>query len=277
MVTEPEWLAKFNKVNGVVSPSLLEPGQPPVKNPWAGRRKHASINAQDAQVRNGRCPICDDWYPRVVVLKNHFVHCVHRNGNPQGLYWDGRLNDERRIGKQIAELYCTRVKEWDLDSETSTSDSSSDHSYHTCRYEPSQSCSDNESSSSRSLAATPSSSHDRNYYTGSSPQNWVWTDDGEGNGVSERCDQIVADWDLEPLQISVAGRAERRSEAAQVIRFLRFELSACLCMLKAQPSEQLPDPQAHTLSLKHEARVEARDWITVPETPVHHDSKAHVM
>lgn len=197
----------------MVSPSLLEPGQPPVKSPWV-RRDYASV---DTRVRNKRCPICGDCFKRNKDLKIHFVLCVHRNGNPQGYYWDGRMNNERCIGKEIAELYCRRGKGWELDSETSINGTSSDDSYHTCSYEPSKSCSDSESSSSRSLAVAPSLCKDPNPDTVSSAQRWTHTDNGEGNGLSRRWDQKVADWDLETLQVSVAGRADTTPEAAQVI------------------------------------------------------------
>lgn len=177
------------------------------------RRDYASINTR---VRNKRCPICGDCFSRIKDLKIHFVLCVHTNGNPQGYYWDGRLNNERRIGKEIAELYCIRGKGWELDSATSTSDTSSDNSYHTCSYEPSKSCSDSGSSDSRSLAVTPSLRMDRNPDTVSSTQRWTHTDNGEGTSLSRRWDQKVADW-LETLQVSVAGRADTTPEAAQVI------------------------------------------------------------
>lgn len=178
------------------------------------RRDYASINTR---VWNKRCPICGDNFKGTKDLKIHFVLCVHRNGNPQGFYWDGRLNNERRIGKEVAELYCRRAKGRELDSERSTSDTNSDDSYRTCSYEPSKSCSDSESSSSRSLAVTPSLHNGRNSDTGSSTRRWTRTDNGEGNGLSRGWDQKVADCDLEAPQVSVAGRADITPEGVPVI------------------------------------------------------------
>lgn len=205
-------MAKFNKVNGVVSPSLLEPGQAPIKSPWVRRRDYASINSR---IKNKPCAICGDCFKKSKQLKIHFVLCVHRNGNPQGYYWDGKLNNERRIGKELAELYCRRAKGWELASETSTSDTSSDGSYHTRSYEPSKSCSDSESSSPRSLAVTSSLRKDRNPDTGSSTQRWTRTDNGEENGLSKRWDQKVATGTWKPYN------SASRDELTQLQRLHR--------------------------------------------------------
>ena len=160
-------------------------------------------------------------------LKHHFVDCVRRNGNPQGFYWDGTLNEneECRIGRAIAELYCTRDGGGDLDSRTSTSDKSSDHGYHTSSYEPSVSRSNSQSSSSPSRAATPNMRHDLNHCTGASFQSRAPTDHDEGNGVSKMGDKQVADRRLETTQPSVAGQAEAFLKTGQVIRFLQYALS----------------------------------------------------
>ena len=222
--TKTGWWSKFHKVNGIISQSKLEPGQPPLKTPWARMRDPASVNAQ---TRNKCCPICSDFYPRSYGLKKHFVCCVRRNGNPQGYRWDGTLNDERRIGKEIAELYCTRDAAGDQELGTSTSDRGSDHDYRTSSYEPSDFCSDSQSSSSRSLAETPSLHHDRHHYTGASPQCWTRKNHREGNDITKRWDKEVADRSSESPPINVAERAETPWKAEQVNPSLHFEVVDC--------------------------------------------------
>ena len=187
-------------------------------------RDPASVNAQ---ARNKRCPICSDYYTRSYLLKKHFVSCVRRNGNPQGYHWDGSLNDEHRIGKEIAELYCTRDAAGDQKLGTSTSDSSSDHDYRTSSYEPSDFSSDSQSSSSYSLAETPSLHHDRNHYTGLSPQCRTRKNHREENEIAKRWDKEVADRSSEAPQINVTERAETLLEAEQVTSSLHFEVVDC--------------------------------------------------
>ena len=210
---------KFNKVNGVVSPSLLKPGQSPIRSPFVSRKGHSV----GSRAKDKRCPICGDGFRMPCELKPHFVVCVCRNGNPQGFYWDGTLNEneECRIGRAIAELYCTRDGGGDLDSGTSTSDKNSDHGYHMSSYEPSVSRSDSQSSSSPSRAVTPNKRHDCNHCTGASFQSRTSTDHDEGNGVSEMGDKQIADRSLEITQTSVAGQAEAFPKTGQVIRFLQ--------------------------------------------------------
>ena len=89
--------------------------------------------------RNKGCPICGDWFPGNKAVKSHFISCVGRTGNPQGCYWNSALDGERRIGKKIDELYCSREGGKDQDTETSTSDSSSGDYPRTMSYEPSES------------------------------------------------------------------------------------------------------------------------------------------
>ena len=200
-----------------MSPSLLKLGQSPIRSPFASRRKHSV----SFRVRDKRCPICGDGFRRPCELKPHFVVCVRRNGNPQGFYWDGTLNEneECRIGRAIAELYCTRDGGGDLDSRTSTSDKSSDHDYHTSSYEPSVSRSDSQSSNSPSRAVTPTMRHDRNHCTGVSFQSRAPTDHDEGNSVSKMGKKQVSDRSLETTQPSVAGQAEAFSKIGQVTPF----------------------------------------------------------
>ena len=213
----------FNEVNGVVSPSLLEPGQSPIRSPFVSKKG----NSVGFRARDKRCPICGDGFRKPCELKPHFVACVRRNGNPQGFYWDGTLNDneECRIGRAIAELYCTRDGGGDLDSGTSTSDKTSDHDYHTSSYEPSVSRSDSRSSGPPSRAVAPNRRHDRNHYTGASFQSRAPTNYDEGNGVSKMGDKQIADRSLEITQTSVAEQAEAFPKIVQVISFLQYGLS----------------------------------------------------
>ena len=202
----------------MVSPSLLKPGQSPTTSPFASRRNHSVI----LRVRDKRCPICGDGFRMPCELKPHFVQCVHRNGNPQGFYWDGTLNEneECRIGRAIAELYCARDGGGDLDTGTLTSEESSDHDYHTSSYEPSVSRSNSQSLSSPSRTVTPNMRHDRNHCTGASFQSRAPTNHDEGNGVSKMGKKQVADRSLETSQPRVAGQAEAFPKTGQVIRFL---------------------------------------------------------
>lgn len=212
-------LARLNQVNGVVSPSKLKPDQPPIKS------RHGLGTIKDcARVRTDRrnkeCPICGDWYPGSLVAQDHFISCVGRNGNPQGYYWDGALDDERRIGKEIAELYCSRGGEKDKDSENSTSDGSSSHDPRTMSYEPSESCS--QASSSCSLSPPPSLRHDRNDYIGVSPLVRTRTDHGHERGAIKDLDEEFVDSAIDSPQVSKEGRAETIPKAAQVNASLWF-------------------------------------------------------
>ena len=208
-----------------MSPSLLKPGQSPIKSPFVSR----GDRSVGFRARNKRCPcpICGDRFCRPCELKPHFVVCVRRNGNPQGFYWDGTVNEkeECRIGRAIAELYCTRGGGGDLDSGTPTSDKSSDQDYHTSSYEPSLCRSDSQSSSSPTRAVTPNMRHDRNNCTGASFRGRLPTDHDEGNGVSRVGDKQVADRSLETTQPSVARQAEAFPKLGQVIRSLQYALS----------------------------------------------------
>ena len=206
-----------------MSPSLRKPGQSPIRPPFASKRNHSvSLRA-----RNKRCPICGHGFRMPCELKPHFVACVHRNGNPQGFYWDGTLNEneECHIGRAIAELYCTRDGGRDLDSPTSTSDNSSNYDHHMSSYEPSVSRSDSHSSSSPSRAVTPNIRHDRNHNTRASFQIRAPTDHEEGKDVSKIEEKQVADRSLGTTQPSVAEQAEGFPKTGQVICFLQYALS----------------------------------------------------
>ncbi len=233
-----ELRARFHAVNGVAVPSTLKPGQPPIKTPQSKTSPRVRTRA-----KNRCCPICGDWFPDTYCVKNHFVPCVGRNGNPQGYYWNGALDDERRIGKEIAELYCRRDGGEEQDTETSTSDGSSgdessgdesfgdesssdessgdknpDDDLHTISSTPSESSS-GRSSSSPSMAETPSLRHDSDDDTMASPQARTETDEGCGNGVTEMLDEDVADSGTDSPHFS-KGKAGTVSNVAKVIASL---------------------------------------------------------
>lgn len=209
---DPEWLTKFNAVNGVVTPSMLNPGQLPRKSPWASTGHHTSGRASGTvHAGTKRCPICSDCFSGIGVLKTHFIHCVARNGNPQGYCWNDALNDERRSGRKVAELYCR--SNWDVDhgTETSTSDGTSSDDPES--YEPSESSSDSESTTSGSVAVAPSSRHDRNHDTGASLRSRTRIDHSYRDSVTKGGDDEVADRSLDNRHINVDERAETRSKA----------------------------------------------------------------
>ena len=207
-------LARLDRVNGVVSPSKLKPDQPPLRSRHGlGMIKDCARVRTDR--RNKECPICGDWYPGNSIIQDHFISCVGRNGNPQGYYWDSALDDERRIGKEIAELYCSREGEKDKGSENSTSDGSSSHDPRTMSYEPSESRS--QASSSCSLSPPPSLRHDRNDYVGASPLVRTQTDHDHERGVIETSDEELEDVAIVSPQVSKEERAETVVKAAQVI------------------------------------------------------------
>lgn len=205
--------ARLNTVNGVVLPSKLKPDQPPDRS-RLGLGTIQDCSRVRTNRRNKECPICGDWYAGISVVKSHFISCVGRNGNPQGYYWDGALNDERRIGKEIAELYCSRERKKDKGSGNSTSDGSSSHDPPTMSYEPSESCS--QLSSSCSLSPPPSLRHDHNDYIGASPLVRNRTDHGHERGFIEDLDEEVVDSAIDSPQMGKEGRAETISKAAQV-------------------------------------------------------------
>ena len=206
-----EWWAKFNTVSGVVLPSTLKPGLSPVK-PYGlieGQIRDGTLR------RNKRCPLCGYCFVQNSQLKSHFLTCARRNGNPQGYYWNGTLNDERRIGKETGELYCTRDRGEERD-EALTSDRSSRGDPHTVSYEPSTSNPNSQPPSSNSLAVRPGLCHDRNSGTEPSPQIRTGADRGHGAGVIDTSDQELANSAVDSLQTSKEGRAGSPSKAAQV-------------------------------------------------------------
>lgn len=62
---------------GKVTPSMLEPGQPPIRPKIYRTRK----------TRRFACPICRQRRTRLQHAECHFVPCAETNGNPDGLHW----------------------------------------------------------------------------------------------------------------------------------------------------------------------------------------------
>lgn len=206
-----EWLSKFTAVNGVVLPSTLKPGALPIKTRSRPSRDLVPVRTR---TKDKACPICGDLFSRNVGLQGHFVSCVRRNGNPQGYHWNGSLDDERRVGREIAELYCRRDVGEDV--ETSTSDGSSPDIHIISYTEP---------SNSGSLAIKSSSSHNRNNCAGASTQTLTWTDRGYGDAVVEVLDERMADKEVDALRMSEGGRVRTPWKATKVIGPLSYGLS----------------------------------------------------
>ena len=78
--------AKLAAVNGVVIPSKL-----------AGRRvPRIFVHGIKARDSNLFCPLCKCAFGKKYNVKTHFLACVNRNGNPDGLRWDDDLHFPNR-------------------------------------------------------------------------------------------------------------------------------------------------------------------------------------
>lgn len=64
-------------VNGVVIPSRLKPGQPPLQ-----------IDSVSSEGRIYPCTVCRKKFARKLHVRSHFATCVRNNGNPTGARWD---------------------------------------------------------------------------------------------------------------------------------------------------------------------------------------------
>lgn len=73
------------KVNGVIVPSKLPEGQPPVKAIKSRLATKSLINARN------KCSICGHIAVKAQTIRDHFVICVKRNGNPTGAHWDDEI------------------------------------------------------------------------------------------------------------------------------------------------------------------------------------------
>ena len=76
---------KLDAVNGVVIPSKLLPGQAPVTIPSHSQGKYPL---------NRFCPVCGGTFASIGHVRSHFVNCVKRNGNPQGLRYDDKAHGQ---------------------------------------------------------------------------------------------------------------------------------------------------------------------------------------
>ena len=182
-------IAQLQKVNGVVLPSLLKPGQPPIQVQKDPHMRGAT--------RKYNCPICGDSFKLKKQVKVHFAPCVHRNGNPHGYHWDEHKL-KRRIAKETDQLYCEKDGGRDQGTKASTSETISSDEFHITSYEPSGSC-------NTSLAKTPRLSHERNDYLGAPPVTRTETEHGFGSVVIELSDEETADMGIDTAQPQVCG------------------------------------------------------------------------
>ncbi|KAM0802283.1 hypothetical protein BDR22DRAFT_971360 [Usnea florida] len=72
---------KLAAVNGVVLPDKLPPGTAPLVH----QSKVKNANGKRLTIR---CPRCGGLFGKRDHVRSHFVACVGRNGNPEGLRWD---------------------------------------------------------------------------------------------------------------------------------------------------------------------------------------------
>ena len=204
-------------MNGVVKPSKLRTGQSPITNPWASRRDRDVIKFQK---RNKRCPICGDCYTRINRLKNHFIHCVQRNGNPQGFHWNDAPNEGRRIGNEQAQLYRRKVSRGDHGAESLTPEGSSDDEHQTASYEPSETSRYDRSLNSPSRSVTPSVCPNHNSDDGASPQSGTGTDSDYQGSITAGFDSEITNGYLKPLENRSSCPAEISVKLEQVSSFI---------------------------------------------------------
>lgn len=81
--------ANLAAVDGTMIPSKRPRGKKPLKP------SGTPLNPIDYPV-NHSCPICGTKYAKKNEVATHFVACVGRNGNPEGLHWD---EDSRMAGQ----------------------------------------------------------------------------------------------------------------------------------------------------------------------------------
>lgn len=85
---------------GKITPSKLEPGQPPIRQ-----------IIRTKEMRRFPCPICRQRRTRMWHVESHFPGCAKINGNPRGLHWfdhptilnhykEGTRFNRRRIGTE---------------------------------------------------------------------------------------------------------------------------------------------------------------------------------
>ena len=86
----PEFEKRLAKVNGVVIASKIPPGGKVLK-PTTQRYERYVRKTSRKTKRTRICIICDYDCLSRSGLRKHFVVCVERNGNPNGVRWDDAL------------------------------------------------------------------------------------------------------------------------------------------------------------------------------------------
>lgn len=234
--------ARLNAVNGVVIPSLLKPGQPPIQSPCTKYLRKKAPKRRDL-VGNNYCVICHVAFGTSAQLRNHFAPCVGRNGNPHGYYWTDSLKS--RIGRETTGMHFEKDGVRDQHSEASTSEVISSDNHHISSYQSSKSCNTTQPSDPRSLASTPRLRYKCNDYTKAPTVARIDTDHGLGSAVIELADEETADMDIDTAQP------------------------------QGSPSKQPRDLQARTPRLPHES-VKSTWVISTSETDIRNDSEAIV-
>ena len=194
---QPIFLARLAAVNGVVIPSLLNPGQRPIQTPYMRDLKKKASKGRDRGWQK-YCLICDDVFNRREHLKVHFVPCVERNGNPHGYRWDDLL--EGRIGTETSGLHCEEDGGRDQGTQASTSEVVSSDNSHKTSDQPSESCNTSQSSGPRSLALLR---HESDDYNKGPLVARTETDHGSRSAVIELSDEEAADMDIGTAQAHV--------------------------------------------------------------------------
>ena len=251
---EPDFLARLSAVNGVVIPSLLKPGQPPIQTPYTSGLKKKAPKRRRSHGWDKYCLICEDVFNKRDHIKVHFVPCVERNGNPHGYRWDDFL--ERRIGKETSGLHCEKDGGRDQGTKASTSEVVSSNNSHIISYEPSGSCNTTQSLGPRSLALKPRQRHKCNDYTETPTLARTDTDHGSGSAVIELSDEEAADMDITTAQAHVCGSSKMLCRSANVCfrvhRQSGLETYKCVhivCLMKAS-SRPLPSPQVRQMGVR---------------------------
>lgn len=92
----PEFEKRFAAANGVIVPSKVPQGeQPQKKRPMRVEKPTWEKKAKMT------CIICGSARRDLRGLRDHFVVCVGRNGNPNGACWDDSLNPDYAANKRF--------------------------------------------------------------------------------------------------------------------------------------------------------------------------------
>ena len=102
MVMSPDFEERFIAVNGIIIPSKIpQGGQVYKKKPWRGEE---ALWVKKARMT---CIICGSGCQDKRGLRDHFVACVDRNGNPNGACWDDSLNPIPNANKRLTAFQIT--------------------------------------------------------------------------------------------------------------------------------------------------------------------------